>query len=47
MFCVYTVKLPRPLASRDFVTQRSWQDNGLEKLIVNHSVTHKVGNVVL
>ena len=40
LFC--TVKLPKPLANRDFVTQRSWQDNGLEKLIVNHSVSHKV-----
>jgi len=45
--CFFTVKLPRPLADRDFVTQRSWQDNGLEKLIVNHSVTHKVGIVVI
>jgi len=40
-----TVKLPKPLANRDFVTQRSWQDNGCEKVIVNHSVSHKVSLV--
>jgi len=43
--CFHAVKLPKPLANRDFVTQRSWQDNGLEKLIVNHSVSHKASAV--
>jgi hypothetical protein len=36
----YAMKLPKPLANRDFVTQRSWLDNGAEKFILNHSVSH-------
>lgn len=36
----YAMQLPRPLSNRDFVTQRSWRDLGVEKLIINHSVNH-------
>lgn len=36
----YAMKLPKPLTNRDFVTQRSWLDNGAEKFILNHSVSH-------
>lgn len=36
----YAMKLPKPLANRDFVTQRSWSDRGVQKLILNHSVSH-------
>ncbi|XP_022324155.2 START domain-containing protein 10-like isoform X1 [Crassostrea virginica] len=37
----YAMKCPPPLKNRDFVTQRSWLDLGVEKCIVNHSVNHK------
>jgi hypothetical protein len=36
----YSMQLPRPLTGRDFVTQRSWRDLGVHKLILNHSVNH-------
>jgi hypothetical protein len=36
----YAMHLPKPLANRDFLTQRSWKDMGKEKIIFNHSVAH-------
>lgn len=38
----YSLKAPKPLKARDFVTQRSWLDMGQEKFILNHSVNHEL-----
>lgn len=35
------MKSPRPLADRDFVTQRSWQAKENEYIVFNHSVYHR------
>lgn len=37
----YALSCPAPVKNRDFVLQRSWLDMGDEKLILNHSVSHK------
>jgi len=42
VFDLLTVKLAKPLMNRDFVTQRSWLDLGVEKFILNHSLNHAV-----
>jgi hypothetical protein len=40
----FSIKSPKPLKNRDFVTQRCWLDYGpgREKIIFNHSVNHAV-----
>lgn len=44
----YSLKSPKPLKNRDFVTQRCWLDygDGKDKIVFNHSVNHAVSLVV-
>ena len=43
----YSLKSPKPLKNRDFVTQRCWLDygDGKDKIVFNHSVNHAVSLV--
>lgn len=36
----YCAKSPKPVRNRDFVVQRSWLDNGAEKVIFSHTINH-------
>ena len=43
----YSLKSPKPLKNRDFVTQRCWLDygDGKDKIDFTHSVNHAVSLV--